>query len=207
MILIKKLDCRKNKTGINSLTWGLFLCPACSKEVERQLYSGKKYKSCGCLQYSNNKGNTKHGKTKSRLFRIWNGMKFRCLNSNSKDYKNYGARGISICSEWINNFDNFYKWGSMNDYKDDLSIDRINNNEDYTPSNCRFVTNAVNSQNRRTSKLNPKKVDEIRQKYFTMKYAQWQLAEEYNTSQGLISRIVRNEMWINDAGRGVLRHG
>ena len=199
MTLIRKLECRKNKTGKNSNTWGLFLCPFCSAEVERQLGGGKKQKSCGCSPYLTNKGNTKHGKTKSRLFRIWSGMKFRCLNSNNKDYKNYGGRGISICDEWINNFENFYKWSSVNGYKHDLSIDRINNDGNYTPDNCRFVTNMINSQNRRINKLTPEKANQIRQKYFAMKYEQWQLAKEYNTCQANISQIVRNKTWVNIA--------
>lgn len=80
-------------------------------------------------------------------------MKTRCYNTNSPTYKNYGGRGIKVCDEWVNNFEAFYKWSMENGYKDGLQIDRIDNDGDYGPSNCRWVTSKENYNNRRTSRF------------------------------------------------------
>lgn len=80
-------------------------------------------------------------------------MKERCYNPNSKSYHRYGGRGIKVCDEWLNDHDAFVQWALENGYSDGLAIDRIDNNGDYCPENCRFVTLKKNNQNRCTSKL------------------------------------------------------
>jgi hypothetical protein len=95
--------------------------------------------------------NTKHGLSRDRLFRIYNEMKKRCHDEKSKDYVNYGDRGISVCAEWVNDFDAFRDWSMSNGYKENLSIDRINNNGNYEPSNCRWATIKEQALNKRTS--------------------------------------------------------
>lgn len=82
----------------------------------------------------------KISKHNNRLYNIWYNMKRRCTDINSKDYKNYGAKGIKVCEDWENDFMNFYNWSINNGYRDNLTIDRINNKDDYKPSNCRWVT-------------------------------------------------------------------
>jgi hypothetical protein len=77
-------------------------------------------------------------------------MRWRCENPKDKDYKNYGARGISVCTAW-QEFLPFYEWAMANGYEDDLTIDRENNNGNYEPGNCRFVTKKVNGRNRRAN--------------------------------------------------------
>lgn len=82
-------------------------------------------------------------------------MKLRCYNLNQVGYKNYGARGIKICDEWLdkdNGFINFYNWATNNGYRDDLSIDRIDNNGDYEPNNCRWSTSKSQSNHKRNNK-------------------------------------------------------
>ena len=112
----------------------------------KSLRTGKT-KSCGCL-HKNNFEPT-HGKSDTRLYKIWVGMKMRCHNPNNTSYKNYGARGIKVCKEWLCDFENFYKWSMNNGYDDTLSIDRMNVNEDYSPSNCRWATRLEQNNNSR----------------------------------------------------------
>ena len=80
-----------------------------------------------------------HGDTGKRLYRIWRSMKNRCYNQSHKYYKHYGGKGITICDEWKNDYVKFKEWAMQNGYDDTMSIDRINNNKGYEPSNCRFI--------------------------------------------------------------------
>lgn len=110
--------------------------------------------SCGCLhkEVTSNIHST-HRRTNSQLYHIWESMKSRCNNPNNKSYKNYGGRGITICSDWESSFEIFYKWAIANGYHQGLSIDRIDNDKGYAPENCHWVTEKVQSRNRRTNHL------------------------------------------------------
>jgi hypothetical protein len=95
-----------------------------------------------------------HGKSRagSRLYRIWKNMKTRCFNQKVKSYKDYGGRGITICDEWCNSFEAFETWALSNGYADDLTIDRINNDWNYCPDNCKWATKKEQANNKRNSK-------------------------------------------------------
>ncbi len=111
-------------------------------------------KSCGCYRKIRFKENlTTHGLRYHPLYNIWNTMKQRCLNENTLSYEYYGGRGIKVCKSWHDDFIQFYKWSISNGYKKELQIDRIDNDGDYKPSNCRFVTSKVNNNNRRSCRL------------------------------------------------------
>lgn len=115
----------------------------------------KHTRSCGCLHSETARKtivstNKTHGKTHTRLFSIWTNMRTRCYNVRNKTYQWYGKRGIKICDEWRDNFQAFYDWAIENGYKQNLSIDRINNDGDYCPENCRWTT--TKAQMRNTSK-------------------------------------------------------
>lgn len=120
------------------------------------------------------KGNTygvKHGKRNTRLYCIWVSMKQRCYNQNNKDFRKYGERGIKVCDDWKNNFISFYDWSINNGYQENLTIDRINNNGDYEPNNCRWTDIKTQSNNRRTN---------IMLEYRGKRQSLTQWANEYN---------------------------
>lgn len=118
---------------------------------------GGRTSSCGCKVYESK--NQTHGMSHTRLYEIWCGMKKRCYNSKERVYNTYGGRGITVCDEWRNNFLAFYNWSMLNGYSDDLSIDRIDNDGNYEPSNCRWAT--FTQQQRNTSKTKRITVDGV----------------------------------------------
>lgn len=92
----------------------------------------------------------KHGMERSKEYASWLNMKQRCTNSNNERYKDYGGRGITICEEWLNSFSQFYK--DMGPKPKDLTLDRINNDGNYEPSNCRWATYEQQANNQRIRK-------------------------------------------------------
>lgn len=122
--------------------------------------------SCGCYQKEKaSKANKTHGYTGTSLHHRWKAIIQRCTNPKSEKYSDYGARGITVCDEW-RKFENFLKWSLENGYNKELELDRINNDEGYYPSNCRWCTVLVNNHNRRTTA----KIDNIPLRDFSNKY-------------------------------------
>lgn len=115
------------------------------KDVRLAHLTHNKIKSCGCLI-------PQHGYSKSKLYNTWRGMLNRTRNKTYIDSHRYLERGISVCKEW-EKFTVFKKWALSNGFKDGLQIDRIDNNGDYTPDNCRFVTQFENMNNREVTTM------------------------------------------------------
>ena len=121
------------------------------------LVRSDKYVSCGCVQRSKRKSSIS-GVSKERLYGIWTGIKARCNNPNYHAYKHYGARGIKMCSEWENDYAVFRKWALDLGFKEDAlrdeyTVDRKDNDGDYSPDNCRLVSMKVQALNKRSNRL------------------------------------------------------
>jgi hypothetical protein len=116
-----------------------------TKEIRRDALISGKTISCGCAIINNNKKMfTKHLLSHHRLYVIWQGMRQRCSNPNHIAFSYYGGRGIKVCNEW-SDFMLFYEWAMNNGYKENLTIDRIDNDKDYYPDNCRWLTSEENT--------------------------------------------------------------
>lgn len=124
------------------------------KEVCASHLTSGRIVSCGCSSFDRiSELNKTHGMTNTRLYNIWCGMHQRCYNKNLKNYRIYGGRGITVCQEWLDDFMNFYNWAMENGYADNLSIDRIDVNGNYEPSNCRWATDKEQSCNTRRTRI------------------------------------------------------
>lgn len=129
----------------------MFICKCdCGTEGKRVkpsfLFNGK-VQTCGlnCEIHNQNLD----GRSKNRTYRIWVGMRGRCYNKNDPGYRYYGARGVTICDEWVDDYWAFHNWAMENGYADNLTIDRIDYNGNYEPSNCRWLTLQQQNENKR----------------------------------------------------------
>ena len=149
-----------SRQGTNKHKKVLWLCKCdCGKET---LVCGSSLRSrltlsCGCYGKQSRKNSiTTHNKTHTRLFRVWQNIKRRCYAKTNPDYKYYGACGVKVCDEWLNSFQAFYDWAMQNGYnesapKGQCTLDRIDTNGNYEPSNCRWVSMKVQNLNRKAN--------------------------------------------------------
>lgn len=143
LVFIKKT---KDRTS-----WGLVIWE-CKCDCGNVVYKIKKATSCGCKRYKNNKTNKTHGGSSSLEYTSWISLKGRCLNENRPNYLNYGARGITVCDRWLNSFENFLADMGKRPTKFH-SIDRIDVNGNYEPSNCRWADHSEQARNQRRNKM------------------------------------------------------
>ena len=143
-----------------------------------------------------------HGMHKTRLYRIWHGIKNRCLNPNCADYRIYGGRGITVCNDW-HRFIPFMFWAQENGYNDELTIDRVDPNGNYCPENCKWVTVLENSKNRR-ARIKWKRRSNTK---FTAEQIQ-AIAADYKAGMTLKALSIKHRVspaYAGEIGRGVKR--
>lgn len=155
MKLIKDLGTRpQGKNKIYMRRFGLYECPMCKKHFEVNVNSVKTGNTKGCNSCSKLKLIKTIKISDMKEYHILNDIKQRCYNKKSKAFPYYGGRGITVCDQWKNDYKNFISWANKNGYKENLTIDRINVNGNYEPSNCRWVPMSVQAQNTRLLRSN-----------------------------------------------------
>lgn len=130
------------------------------------------------------------------LYNSWQNMKQRCGNPNHPKYKNYGARGIKICDEWME-IEGFFKWSMENDWAQGMQIDRIDNNGNYEPKNCQWVSVYDNSRKKSTTKITKHQAEEIRNRVANGE-SEYDIADEYGVVHGTIWFIINNYTHVAD---------
>lgn len=179
-------------TPLKSIKWK---CKCdCGNEISTLTYFLKSgtTKSCGCYareQVTNL--NKTHGLHKHPLYGVWWAMKQRCYKNTSQYYEHYGARGITICQEWLSYFMNFYNWAMENGYEKGLTIERVDNNGNYEPNNCKWATRKEQVRNTRRVRINPDDIPAIKADPRTNKV----VAADYGVNESTISRIRTGFTW------------
>lgn len=198
MKLIMGLESKRNANG-KMIRQGRFECPVCETIIEKALRDGIRDKTCSvpCSypRRQSTHGDASRGRT-TRLYKVWISMRERCRSKKNKSFKHYGARGITVCPEW-DDYLVFKIWALARGYTDNLTIDRINNDGNYEPSNCQFITKGENTRKEKT-KFTIGEVEEIRKIYSIGKYSQKRMAKAYGVCEETIGRIIRNLAYIEE---------
>ena len=152
--------------------------------------------SCGCLTRAiNSEKHTIHGMSRTRLFSVWRSMKKRCLLLSHDAYYRYGGEGIMICEEWLN-FENFAMWALSSGYAENLTIDRIENDQGYNAKNCKWSTHTEQNQNKKNNVVNSNMARLIiRLVRGGLSHAE--VARIFDISRPTVSYILRGKTWAN----------
>ena len=158
----------------------------------------KRTNSCGCYKIRRIKETqTTHGYWRHPLYSVWANMKNRCSWGKHPDFHRYGGRGIKVCKDWYDNPEEFITWGIFSNYQEGLQLDRIDNDGDYTPDNCRFVNPATNAHNRSTTKLDWNKVNKIRKIYKeNPNLSCLDISKNFNVCDETIRSVLKDYSWV-----------
>lgn len=190
LTVIDRAEDYTSASGRNYIVWNCLCdCGNTKKVLAKNLLAGLT-KSCGCLHKEiATKVNTIHGLCYNRIHNIWRGMHNRCREGYEGAYKHYAGRGIKVCDAW-NDFAVFCEWATSNGYEEGLTIDRIDVNKEYSPDNCRWVTQKIQTNNKRNNILL-----EYKGKFKTVK--QW--SEELGIKYSVLKyRTCKKGMLIED---------
>lgn len=164
----------------------LYRCECGTEKVyQKKEVRNMRKTACGCQRSGEKSFTYKHGLIEHEMYNIWRGIRSRCNNPHNASYPDYGGRGISVCYEW-SNAESFINWGVKNGYRKGLVLDRIKNDKNYTPDNCRFVTQKVNSNNKRNNRV-------LSLNGITKKAQQW--ADELGIQSTTLRRRIDKYKW------------
>jgi len=196
LFVIKIHSERKN----NETQW-FCVCDCGNQSIVRSSYLRSGHtKSCGCLQTKHrqqpNIHTVKHnhcskGKT-TQTYTSWSAMKSRCYNANDEHFHNYGGRGIKVCDRWLDSFENFL--ADMGERPKGMTLDRIDNNGNYEPENCRWADAPTQKHNSRQTKLTPLAARVIKYCKFP-NYTQKEIGAAFNISDSVVSEIKSGKLW------------
>lgn len=188
-ILVKEKAVKRGKVWLN-----LYLCPICNSERLAAKADGDSHPLC--FSCANRLRRTTHNMADSKIYIKWQSMKRRCLHPKSSDFKHYGGRGIELCSEW-RTFEGFMKWDKFPEWKPGLEIDRIDNDGNYEPSNCRWVSRAENTQNTRRNVLNREMARLIKRLHESGQMSYSAIAKTLSVSKEVVASVASQKTWRN----------
>ena len=149
LVVLERADNKIKKNGKSLVMWRCLCKCGNIKVVSRDSLLSSRVQSCGCLRAEKtSERRFKHGLRRTQLYNVWANIKTRCYNPKKDTYIYYGGKGITMCQEWLDDFKAFYNWSINNGYKKGLTIDRLNPNGNYEPSNCRWVTVSQQQNNK-----------------------------------------------------------
>jgi hypothetical protein len=181
---------KKALTIKNRRMWECICKCGNTKIISTSHLNGGHVQSCGCLKKEKN-----HGMSYTSEHYAWTDMIMRCTNPNKNQYKDWGGRGIKVCDRWLESFNNFYEDMGPKPGPN-YSIDRINNDGNYEPSNCKWSTKTEQNRNKRSTKLNMIIVNNIRDDFNSGKITnKSELARKYKISNTNLHNILENKTW------------
>ena len=161
-VLVKDLGLKyPNSKSKWKVRYGLYFCISCGEEFKTATKDANSGRVSKCRKCAFKGINKKHGDSNLKINQRYRTMKSRTENKKDKKYKDYGGRGITLCKEWSDNYLVFKEWAINNGYTDKLTIERVDNNKGYSPSNCIFADMATQSMNKRVSIINKFNIDTL----------------------------------------------